>query len=167
MADAAVGVFVKPYEEYKRRHPDQTTLPLSDSVSSKSRAASSSHDYCTDRISEESRNSSQKFDLHTSQTARRNRSNMAGAMVTASAVSLGNVFIGLSKGVLVDIPVAAADGIRAVPQLCNHQEVKDYGTVTGWKSGASVAGKTFAHGMYEGFTDIFVETYQGKKKEGR
>jgi hypothetical protein len=67
--------------------------------------------------------------------------------------------------VLVDIPVAAIDGMRAIPQLHCH-EVKDYGKVTGWKSGTVVAGKTFGHGIYEGFSDIFIQTYQGKRKEG-
>jgi hypothetical protein len=55
--------------------------------------------------------------------------------------------------------------MRAVPQLYSH-ETKSYGTVTDWKSGAAVAGKTFGHGIYEGFTDIFVFTYYGKKEEG-
>ena len=44
--------------------------------------------------------------------------------------------------------------------------MKDYGKVPDWKSGAVVAGKTFGHGIYEGFSDIFIQTYQDKRKEG-
>jgi hypothetical protein len=86
-------------------------------------------------------------------------------MAITSATSFGKLFIGLSRGALVEIPVAAADGLRAIPQIYNH-EVKDYGKATDWKSGVVVAGKTFSYGIYEGFTDIFIQTYQGKKKQG-
>jgi len=38
--------------------------------------------------------------------------------------------------------------------------------VTDWKTGGSVAAKSFIHGIHEGMTDIFIKTYAGKKKEG-
>lgn len=96
---------------------------------------------------------------------KKNDLSTAGAMAITSATSFGKLFIGLSRGALVEIPVAAADGLRAIPQIYNH-EVKDYGKATDWKSGVVVAGKTFSYGIYEGFTDIFIQTYQGKKKQG-
>lgn len=69
------------------------------------------------------------------------------------------------KGLLVDIPLATAEGLRNVPALYG-DKVRDHGTVTGWKSGAVVGGKAFMYGMGEGLTDIFTEPYKGGKKEG-
>ncbi|KAJ9662528.1 hypothetical protein H2201_006016 [Coniosporium apollinis] len=91
--------------------------------------------------------------------------NTAGAMAAASGKGLGKFFVSLSKGALVDIPVAATEGLRVMPRLYG-EEPKDHGKVTDWKSGAAVAGKTFSHGMYEGLTDIFVLPYKGKEEEG-
>lgn len=77
-------------------------------------------------------------------------------MAAASANSLGKCFIAYSKGALVHTPLAAAEGVRAMPRF--YSGVKDHGHVTDWKSGAVVAGKTFGHGVVEGSTDIFGET---------
>jgi hypothetical protein len=38
--------------------------------------------------------------------------------------------------------------------------------VTGFKSGATVAGKTFAWGFLDGVSDIVVKPYQGAQEEG-
>lgn len=169
MADAAVGVFLKPYEEYKHgrldKKPSRTTNP----------EYATSHPLWRLKVtlsfslpagdSKISKPPMSKAEIFHASGAKRSDLNRAGAMAAASATSFGKLFVALSKGGLVDIPVATADGMRAVPQFCNH-EVKDYCQVTGWKSGAVVAGKTFGHGMYEGLTDIFIQTYQGKKQEG-
>lgn len=46
----------------------------------------------------------------------------------------------LTKAILVDVPLALADGLHAVPSLYG-EKVRDRGAVTDWKSGGAVAGK--------------------------
>jgi hypothetical protein len=69
------------------------------------------------------------------------------------------------KGMLVDMPLAMSEGLRAVPRLYG-DEVKDHGTIEDWKSGAAFAGKNFVHGMADGFSDIFTQPYKGGQEEG-
>lgn len=52
---------------------------------------------------------------------------------------LGRVETAMAKTV-VDLPLAMADGLHAVPTLYG-EKVRDYGPVTGWKSGSIVGGK--------------------------
>lgn len=85
--------------------------------------------------------------------------------VAGSASGVGGFFNHFSKGMLVDMPVAAADGLRAVPRLYG-SEVPDHGKVKGWKTGAVVAGKNFGYGITEGLADLVKEPLKGAKKEG-
>lgn len=70
-----------------------------------------------------------------------------------------------TKGMLVDIPMALTDGLKNVPRAYG-DKVRDHGPVTGFTSGATVAGKTFAYGFYDGLSDVVVKPYQGAQKEG-
>lgn len=62
--------------------------------------------------------------------------------------------------------------MRAVPRLYTSSSSSSsargapYGHVTDARSGLAVAGRAFAHGVAEGFGDIFVETWRGKRDEG-
>ncbi|KAH8894214.1 sterol glucosyltransferase [Thozetella sp. PMI_491] len=85
------------------------------------------------------------------------------AMAKGSASGLGDFFKYFGKS-YIDIPVAFADGLHAVPRLYG-EEPRDYGRVTDWKSGAVVAGKSFV-GMGEGMADLFVKPVQGAKSGG-
>lgn len=85
-------------------------------------------------------------------------------MAAASALSLGKFFLTGTRGILVDIPLAAAEGMRAVPRI--YTRVSSRGHVTDVRSGVAVAGRTLGHGVAEGFGDIFVETWRGKREEG-
>jgi hypothetical protein len=89
----------------------------------------------------------------------------AGAMFCASGKSLGNWFLVSTKGALVDMPLAATEGLRAVPTLYG-EEPMDQGKVTDWKSGAIVGAKTFASGWYEGVTDMYNLPAKGAKEGG-
>ena len=82
-----------------------------------------------------------------------------------SAKSLGKVVGYWYKGMLVDMPLAASEGLRAVPRLYG-DEVKEHGNVQDWKSGATVAGKNFVHGMVDGVSDLVMQPYQGGQQEG-
>lgn len=52
----------------------------------------------------------------------------------------GGMTEAITKGALVDLPLALADGFRQAPGLVG-DEVKDHGPVTDWKSGGIVAAK--------------------------
>jgi hypothetical protein len=77
------------------------------------------------------------------------------AIAAASGKSVGYFFLSFAKGALVDIPLAAAEGLRVVPHMYG-EELRDYDYITDWKSGFEVAGKAVRHGMYEGLTGVFV-----------
>jgi hypothetical protein len=86
-------------------------------------------------------------------------------MALASTKSLGKFFSSYTRGGLVDMPLAAAEGFRSLPRLWG-DEVPDYGKVTDWKSGAVVAGKSFALGIGDGFKDLARQPAEGMAKEG-
>ncbi|GFF54671.1 sterol 3-beta-glucosyltransferase UGT80A2 [Aspergillus lentulus] len=99
--------------------------------------------------------------------SQRPRTDMGTACATlaASGKSLGK-FVGCAiKGVIVDIPLATTEGLRAVPRLYG-EDVRDLGPVQDWKSGIAVGGRSFAYGVAGGLTDIFVQPYKGGKDEG-
>ncbi len=90
---------------------------------------------------------------------------IAGRMAGDVAKGLGKFVGAFYKGVIVDLPLATTEGFRNVPRLYG-EEVKDHGEVTGALSGFQVGGKNFVHGMADGFSDPFRQTYEGGKKEG-
>jgi hypothetical protein len=90
----------------------------------------------------------------------------AGDMAGASLNSFGKFTTGYFKGVLVDIPTAAADGFRHVSQVYGDKP-KEYGTVTDWKSGAKVGSKNFVGGMKEGITGLVKHPWKGYQEDGR
>ncbi|KAH6695256.1 UDP-glucose,sterol transferase [Plectosphaerella plurivora] len=87
--------------------------------------------------------------------------------VSVSAYASGGLRLAgtATKGVLVDLPLAATEGLRAVPRLYG-DTVEQHDPIKGFRSGVSVAGRTFVHDMRGGLTDVFVQTYEGKKAEG-
>ncbi|KAI9368543.1 hypothetical protein BJX61DRAFT_212796 [Aspergillus egyptiacus] len=88
-----------------------------------------------------------------------------GNMAAASAKGVGKFIGSYFKGVMVDIPLATTEGLRAVPRLYG-EESKDHGTVKDWKSGLVVGCNTFSHGMVEGLSGVFSKPYKGAKEEG-
>ncbi|KAF9730998.1 hypothetical protein PMIN03_007952 [Paraphaeosphaeria minitans] len=91
----------------------------------------------------------------------------SAGLAAATAVGKGFASMGtsLSKGTLVDVPLALAEGLRNAPRLYG-EEVRDHGKVKDWKSGGAFAAKNFGTGFYEGITDIVIKPYAGAKKEG-
>jgi UDP:flavonoid glycosyltransferase YjiC (YdhE family) len=90
---------------------------------------------------------------------------VAGHMAGGVAKGFGKFLGAIYKGVIVDLPLATTEGFRNVPRLYG-EEVKDHGKVTGALSGFQVGGKNFVHGIADGFSDPFRQTYEGGKKEG-
>ncbi|KAK7052338.1 glycosyltransferase family 1 protein [Favolaschia claudopus] len=153
MVDSTAGIFVKPYQEFSRSHVNLSTPtptsppPLPTTFDD----ASSSH--------------SSEFQQGSSSGSGRSGMAIAGAMTAASGKSVGRLVTGFVRGTLVDIPLAVTEGLRGVPELYG-EELKDYGQVKDWKSGARVAGKTFVHAFPEGLADLVVQPYKGAKEEG-
>ncbi|KAF4453375.1 sterol glucosyltransferase [Fusarium albosuccineum] len=136
MADATAGIFVKPYETIKeRRSGSKVSL---DSVPSQPRSQT--------------------------EPAPTAESGTAKTAISTSTKSLGKLAVASTKGILVDIPVAVTDGLRAVPNLYG-EDVRSRGHITGFRSGAVVAGKNFYHGIFEALTDIATYTYHGKREQ--
>lgn len=89
----------------------------------------------------------------------------AGRMAVAGAKGFGRFNVVLFKGAVVDLPLAAAEGFRAVPKMYG-EEVKDHGEVINIQTGFGKAGKNFAFGITDGFSDLFVRPIEDAKKEG-
>jgi hypothetical protein len=66
---------------------------------------------------------------------------------------------------MVDIPLATAEGLRAVPRLYG-EDVKEHKPVKDWKSGMIVGCTSFSQGMVDGLTGIVMQPYKGAKEEG-
>ncbi|EGY20852.1 UDP-glucose,sterol transferase [Verticillium dahliae VdLs.17] len=93
------------------------------------------------------------------------RDGSAGAAAMAAGKGLGKVYGSMTKGALLDMPLAFTEGLRNVPKLYG-AEPDDYGRVTDWKSGAVVGGKALGLGLYNSVTGLVTEPYKGAKKEG-
>jgi sterol 3beta-glucosyltransferase len=71
----------------------------------------------------------------------------------------------LVKGAVIDMPMALADGLRHAPRMYGDKG-RDYGQITGIKSGLSMAGKGFALGIYDGLSGIVMDPIRGGMKDG-
>ncbi|THW22437.1 UDP-Glycosyltransferase/glycogen phosphorylase, partial [Aureobasidium pullulans] len=91
--------------------------------------------------------------------------NRTKQVVKASARNAGKLLFSPVKGIILDIPLAAVEGMWNLPRLQGDTGYQ-HTAVTDWKTGGSVAARSFIHGIHEGMTDIFIKTFAGKKKEG-
>ncbi|KAJ7100284.1 sterol glucosyltransferase [Mycena belliarum] len=148
IVDATAGIFMKPYEEFKRNDSNVPT-PVSDGHSSSSASDRDNGEGSSHSIMESSGRSGMQT---------------AGAMAAASGKSVGRVVTSSVKSI-VDVPLAVAEGLRVVPKMYG-EEPKNHGEVTDWKSGVIVAGKSFGHGMTDGLMGLFVQPYKGARAEG-
>ncbi|KAJ5737241.1 uncharacterized protein N7483_002366 [Penicillium malachiteum] len=146
---ATTDIVYRPYQEFRRVPRSQPELSAPESAASRSPSFSS--------------------ELSASSTAsgtkKSSKLRTTGVAMGGSAKSAGKVLGYWYRGMLIDMPLAASEGLRAVPRLYG-DEVKDHGPVEDWKSGASFAGKNFVHGMADGLSDIFTQPYKGGQEEG-
>jgi hypothetical protein len=91
---------------------------------------------------------------------------LARQVAYASAKSTGRLLLSPIKGLMIDIPLAAAEGMRALPQLYGDRSYSERKPITDWKSGSQVGLQSFSEGVRQGVTDIFSQTFARKKKEG-
>ena len=81
-----------------------------------------------------------------------------GQAALASVRSIDHLAVGAFKGGMVDVPLALAEGFRNAPRLWG-ETVKEQEEITGWKSGAAVAGKVrIDHGVLWNPSDRVVVT---------
>ncbi|CAI7627318.1 unnamed protein product [Penicillium bialowiezense] len=149
IAKATGDIFLLPYQEFRRRPHSPSADVVANPSSGRSPSVSSTA----------------ASSVHTTISERPSRMKTTGVAMAASAKSLGKAVGHSYKGMLVDMPLAVSEGLRAVPRLYG-DEVKDHGEVRDWKSGAMFAGRNFTHGMTEGFSDLFTQPYKGGQKEG-
>ncbi|KAF7717345.1 Sterol 3-beta-glucosyltransferase [Penicillium ucsense] len=133
-------MFYNPYKEYKASQIQRRSeRNLSDQQSSSSTPSAR-------------RSNSDPFDT-------------AAKMAGAGLQGFGKFTATYFRGVIVDIPYAAAEGFRRAPQLAGEQP-KEYGNVHDWKSGAVVGGKNFVGGMTTGITGMLKHPVKGFLEEG-
>ncbi|EXA30688.1 hypothetical protein FOVG_17953 [Fusarium oxysporum f. sp. pisi HDV247] len=89
----------------------------------------------------------------------------SGAAAMAAGKNIGKVYGAMTKGALLDLPLAFAEGLRNAPKLYG-AEPDDYGQVKDWKSGTVVGGKALGMGLYNSVTGLVTEPYKGAKTEG-
>ncbi|RSL48512.1 hypothetical protein CEP54_012866 [Fusarium duplospermum] len=152
MAGSMTGIVTKPVEEYqneKKRRARQMK-------ETQSRVPA---------IEDEKGGPSERASSDSAQPNTEHSSSLAGRMAGASAKSIGKLGPTALKGMVVDIPLALTEGLKAMPHAYGGN-VRDHGPVTDAKSGMVVAGKTFAWGFIDGLSDVVTEPYNGAKKEG-
>ncbi|OQD93177.1 hypothetical protein PENSOL_c034G04596 [Penicillium solitum] len=167
LLDSVLGLFYKPFEEYKDyqvNHRDRPLTsasgqavrrPTSSSTGNRSLQTQEGADDTKSMVSIEDAPSASEF----------NSSRLAGRMVGASVKSVANFVPTALKGMTVDIPLAMTEGLRNVPRLYGEKPQHD-GSVTGIKSGFALGGTGFALGMVEAVSDLVVKPYEGIRKDG-
>lgn len=159
LATCVTGVFTKPITEYR---DDRDRRAYEDSKLEASEASNTSINHI-DQSKQMSDSASAKTSANSVVPKRKAIS--AGQLAGASGASIAMFAPKALKGMTVDIPLAITDGLKNVPRLYG-ETPRDHGHVTGFKSGAAVAGKTFAWGFIDGVSDVVVKPYQGAQEEG-
>jgi hypothetical protein len=90
--------------------------------------------------------------------------NTARSLTVGSADGMADFLKRLSSGAII-IPFAFTEGLRNLPLLYG-DEVRDYGEIYDWRSGAVVGGKSIVFGLYDGLTGLFMHPYCGAKQQG-
>lgn len=160
MADAAAGVVLKPIEQYRKHNAKAKGTPKIESpdvVPERIPSGASMLPLMKEGLISE---------LPPDPIGQEEPSkSAASAMLGASAHSMGKAIVRSTRGVLVDIPLAATEGMRAVPQLWG-EKVESHEQIEGFRSGVQVAGKSFISGISGAVKGIFVRTYEGKRDKG-
>jgi hypothetical protein len=154
LTTSVTGVFTKPYTEYR---DDRDRRTYEDSNAESMEKAINNHNAVGE--------GKLVFDSASTKSSSKRKPISAGQLAGASGMSIAMFAPKALKGMTVDIPLALTDGLKNVPRAYG-DTVRDHGPVTDFKSGAIVAGKTFAWGFIEGMSDVVVKPYQGAQKEG-
>ncbi|KAH7349176.1 hypothetical protein BKA66DRAFT_447158 [Pyrenochaeta sp. MPI-SDFR-AT-0127] len=161
LTTSVTGVFTKPITEY-RDDRDRRAYEESNAEALETDKAKSDQ---TSQAKSESKSNGASVLTSGSGTISKRKAISAGQLAGASGLSIAKFAPKALKGMTVDIPLALTEGLKNVPRHYGDTP-RDHGPVTGFKSGATVAGKTFAWGIVDGVSDIVVKPYRGAQKEG-
>ncbi|KGO62065.1 UDP-glucuronosyl/UDP-glucosyltransferase [Penicillium expansum] len=158
MLKAGGDIFYKPYKVYQDGRP----VPLQSPTGSENASAQ----LLSPGGSGSSLRKAQSMnDLSGCKDVRPKKKGRGAAMASASTHASGKFLGKIASGVMVDIPLAAAEGFRVLPGLYG-DKVPQYGKVKDWKSGAVAGAKSFAHGMGGAMTDMIYQPYKGARDGG-
>ncbi|CAD0082687.1 unnamed protein product [Aureobasidium vineae] len=143
---------IKVYREEKQR--EDRAIAVDAMVDSQQLAETNSH-----------RDSSASIHTTASTKARDKQPSAGSKAALAGVKSIGWLGPKAIKGMMVDIPLAMAEGFHTAPRFYG-DEVRDHGKVTGAGSGFAVASKTFAYGLYDGISGLGMQPYKDYKKSG-
>ncbi|KAL6406718.1 hypothetical protein AUP68_09521 [Ilyonectria robusta] len=86
------------------------------------------------------------------------------AVMTAASSSMGTFLKHYASGLII-IPFAFTEGFRSMPLLYG-EEVRDYGEIHDWRSGAVVGAKSVFYGVVDGVGGLFILPYRGAQRQG-
>jgi hypothetical protein len=157
MLKAGGDIFYKPYKVYQ----DGRTSPLASPTGSENNPAQLSPGGSTKSI----RKAQSMNDLAARGDAEPKQKGRGVAMAAASTHASGKLLGKVASGLMVDLPLAAAEGFRVLPGLYG-EKVHEYGKVKDWKTGAVAGAKSFAIGMGEAVTGVVYQPYKGARDGG-
>ncbi|KAL3463446.1 hypothetical protein BJX64DRAFT_121014 [Aspergillus heterothallicus] len=168
MVKSTANIFLKPYKEYQDLQRGQPSTSSSTSRPPVIRSLSTPPP-ATSPSAQQPQVSDKPVPKHaaTDTFAEGTPSSLqtTTTIASASAKSIGKCIGAYFKGVMVDIPLATAEGLRAVPKLYG-EETKTYAPVTDWKSGLVVGCTQFGQGMVDGVTGLVMQPIKGAREEG-
>ncbi|KAI9930242.1 hypothetical protein MW887_012054 [Aspergillus wentii] len=152
MVKSASDVVIRPYREINRRQSDSSS-----SATPRSQHSQSTTDRDMQALSEMPESAIRE--------ERKPSWDTTAVALGQSAKGVGKLVGKYYKGMGVDVPLATTEGLRAVPRLYG-EEVKEYEPIRDLRSGLSVGGKNFTHGITEGVAGLLKQPYKGAVKEG-
>ncbi|KAI0382707.1 glycosyltransferase family 1 protein [Hypomontagnella monticulosa] len=165
VADAAAGIVLKPIEEYRKEQPESIPNKPDDQVPDNGANRPMDAAVPSGTAMLPLSDGFSQISIMESPEATSGPRSRARVIAVASASSVAKTLARTTRGLVVDIPVAATEGMRAVPQLWGEQ-VRPHAHVSDWRSGLDVGSYLFYRGIYEAMTGIFVSTFREKKAQG-
>ncbi|SPN96558.1 related to sterol glucosyltransferase [Cephalotrichum gorgonifer] len=160
MLVSSADIIVKPIQTYRSMHPSNPAHPSDPQESLDPDPLQPGAKLPTHVLLSRDLESG----LTTSRAGRRGCIATAAALTSSSAQGVGGFFKAYGKGFFLDIPLSAAEGLRAVPKMYG-EEVEDRRAITGWKSGAMAGGKQFVAG-FAGVSDLVTQPVKGAVEDG-
>ncbi|KAG9252370.1 uncharacterized protein F5Z01DRAFT_682551 [Emericellopsis atlantica] len=90
--------------------------------------------------------------------------NTARTLAAVSGSGAADFLKRLSSGAII-VPFAFTEGLRHLPHLYG-ENVRDYGEIRDWKSGAAAGGKCVVLGLYDGVAGLVLLPYSGAQRQG-
>ena len=91
--------------------------------------------------------------------------NLAQDLVADTGAGLAKTGGAIAKAPM-DLSLALARGFHNAPRLYGDSTVRRPTRINGMKSGLRAAGREFTYGIYDGWTGLMKQPYQGAKEEG-